>query len=111
MSNKLMITWGILITFIVSAIFIIGVYYEKNYDYIKADNEVKEIIKKYLKEEEIKLYNLETLEIESNFLKEKGYFEKITLKESSCTFTANIKRYYIFNSYKIKYNCLNEILE
>ena len=111
MSNKFMITWGILVILIVSVILIIGVYYEKNYEYIEASNKVKEVIKKYLKEEDININNLDSYNIQSNLLKEKGYLEEIKIKDNKCSFNAKIKNYFIYYDYDIKYNCVNEILE
>lgn len=111
MSDKIIILWAGIIIFIITSIFLIGKYHEKNYEYYEANKEVKIYLKKYIDEENIKINKFNTLIIESKELKDMKYFEEIKINDATCEFIAKIKNYIVINSYKIKYECINDIKE
>lgn len=111
MSNKIIILWATIIIVIITSIFLIGKYHEKNYKYYETNKEVKLYLKRYIEEENIKIDNFNTIIIDSEELKDKKYFEEIKVNYATCEFVAKIKNYVIFKAYKIKYECINDIKE
>lgn len=111
MSNKIIILWVTIIMIIISSIFLIGKYYEKNYKYYVTNKEVKSYLKKYMEKENVKITKFSSIIIDSKELKEKKYMEEIKVNDASCEFIAKIKNYIIFNTYNLKYECVNNITE
>lgn len=111
MSNKVIVLWTTIIIIIITSIFLIGKYHEKNYKYYETNKEVKTYLKRYIDEENIKVDKFNTIIIDSKELREKKYIEEIEVNDATCEFIAKIKNYIIFKAYKIKYECTNNIIE
>ena len=106
MSNKIIILWGTVIFLLCTTVLVFGKYYNSKYEYIEADEMVKIYIKEYFKEKDVKLSFKEEIKVTSELLN-----KTIKIKEIDCTYEAIVKNYFVFKTYKINDNCVNEILE
>lgn len=102
MSNKIIILWGSIIILLITILFIIGINYEKEIKYINIKQEVKESVKKYIKENNIK----DDFEITSEELESKGYLKEIKLDDKICEADISVKKVLIFKKYNIEFTCI-----
>ena len=102
MSNKIIILWGSIIILLITILFIIGINYEKEIKYINIKQEVKESVKKYIKENNIK----DDFEITSEELESEGYLKKIKLDDKICAADISVKKVLIFKKYNIEFTCI-----
>ena len=102
MSNKIIILWGSIIILLITILFIIGINYEKEIKYINIKQEVKESVKKYIKENNIK----DDFEITSEELESEGYLKEIKLDDKICAADISVKKVLIFKKYNIEFNCI-----
>ena len=102
MSNKIIILWGSIIILLITILFIIGINYEKEIKYINIKQEVKESVKKYIKENNIKDY----FEITSEELESEGYLKEIKLDDKICAADISVKKVLIFKKYNIEFTCI-----
>ena len=102
MSNKIIILWGSIIILLITILFIIGINYEKEIKYINIKQEVKESVKKYIKENNIK----NDFEITSEELESEGYLKEIKLDDKICAADISVKKVLIFKKYNIEFTCI-----
>lgn len=102
MSNKIIILWGSIIILLITILFIIGINYEKEIKYINIKQEVKESVKKYIKENNIK----DNFEITSEELESEGYLKEIKLDDKICAADISVKKVLIFKKYNIEFTCI-----
>ncbi len=102
MSNKIIILWGSIIILLITILFIIGINYEKEIKYINIKQEVKESVKKYIKENNIK----DDFEITSEELESEGYLKEIKLDDKICAADISVKKVLIFKKYNIEFTCI-----
>lgn len=102
MSNKIIILWGSIIILLITILFIIGINYEKEIKYINIKQEVKESVKKYIKENNIK----DDFEITSEELESEGYLKEIKLDDKICVADISVKKVLIFKKYNIEFTCI-----
>lgn len=102
MSNKIIILWGSIIILLITILFIIGINYEKEIKYINIKQEVKESVKEYIKENNIK----DDFEITSEELESKGYLKEIKLDDKICAADISVKKVLIFKKYNIEFTCI-----
>lgn len=102
MSNKIIILWGSIIILLITILFIIGINYEKEIKYINMKQEVKESVKKYIKENNIK----DDFEITSEELESEGYLKEIKLDDKICAADISVKKVLIFKKYNIEFTCI-----
>lgn len=102
MSNKIIILWGSIIILLITILFIIGINYEKEIKYIDIKQEVKESVKKYIKENNIK----DDFEITSEELESEGYLKEIKLDDKICAADISVKKVLIFKKYNIEFTCI-----
>ncbi len=103
MSNKVIVFWGIIITLLCSAIYIIGVYYKNELDYINLKTKIKTSVKEYINKENKDL----PLEITSEELEKKGYIGKLELEEKICAADIKVTKKFLMNNYDINFTCIN----
>ena len=102
MSNKIIILWGSIIILLITILFIIGINYEKEIKYINIKQEVKESVKKYIKENNIK----DDFEITSEELESEGDLKEIKLDDKICAADISVKKVLIFKKYNIEFTCI-----
>lgn len=103
MSNKIIVLWGFIIVILVCAIYFIGIKYENEIEYINLKTEVKEAVKKYIKDNDLVLpITLTTEELES-----KGYIGELRIEEKVCAADVTVSKKFLFYSFDIDFTCVN----
>lgn len=102
MSNKIIIVWGSLITLLVCALFLIGSKYKGEVKYISLKEEVKTSVKKYIKDNNLKL----PLEITSEELESLGYIKELRLEDKICACDIYVSKKLLFTNYDIDFTCI-----
>lgn len=102
MSNKLIIVWGSLIILLVCTLFLIGSKYKGEVKYISLKEEVKTSVKKYMKDNNLKL----PLEITSEELETLGYIKELKLEDKTCVCDIYVSKKLIFTNYDINFTCI-----
>lgn len=102
MSNKVIIVWGSIIILLITILFIIGINYEKEIKYINIKQEVKESVKKYMKDNNLKA----PLAITSEELVSLGYIKELKLDDKICAADISVKKVLIFKKYNIEFTCI-----
>ncbi|MCI8331142.1 MAG: hypothetical protein HFE04_03485 [Bacilli bacterium] len=102
MSNKLIIIWGSVIILLVGTIYFIGVKYEEELKYISKKNELKEVVKEYIKDNHTKL----PIKITTEELEEQEYIEEIKMEDKICAADIKVSKKLIFYDYDIEFTCI-----
>ena len=104
MNEKIIALWGFIIIFLVGVICFIGIHYEDEIKYIKLKEDVKDSVKEYIKNEDVRL----PLEITTEELEEKKYIKTLKLDDKICAADIKVeKKFWIFKSYDIDFTCIN----
>jgi len=102
MSNKLIVVWGAVIILLVGTIYFIGVKYEDELKYISLKNELKSSVKKYIKDNDVKL----PFEISTEELEEQEYIGELKLDDKICAADIKVEKNFIFYDYNIDFTCI-----
>lgn len=101
MSNKVIIVWGFIITMLVLIIYLLGIKYDDEKEYIGLKKEIKESALKYIEENNIEIPFI----ISSNELIEKGYLDELKLDDKICISTVEVNKWMTFKSFNISLKC------
>lgn len=104
MSNKIIALWGFLVVFLVCTVYVIGINYKNEIEYINIKTKIKESTKEYIKKEDKKL----PLQVTSEELEEKGYIDALKLEEKTCAADISVKKTLVFYNFDIDFTCINE---
>ena len=102
MSNKIIVLWGSLIIILVTVICYIAITKKEEIKFINLKQDLKENVRKYLKENDVEL----PFEITSEELEEKGYIEPLVLGNKLCAADIKVTKKIIFKKYDIQFTCI-----
>lgn len=105
MNKRVIVLWSIIVVGLFLTILVIGITNKEELKYIKLKNEVKEVTKEYIKDNNIDKY---PVTISSEILEEKDYIDELILDNKVCACDIVVNKKLIFYTYNIKFTCINK---
>lgn len=90
--DKIAVIWGLTLVAIFIVLTIFAIKWKTKIElYVKKEDEIREIVKKYCEENELTPEGLETITYTKSQLKEKGIIEDFKVENKECEVVVNIK--------------------
>lgn len=100
MKNSIIFIWGIIVITLVSGVFAIGIYEQKNEERLNVERTFKTAAKEYLKEHEDKVPTSDReIIIKYEDLKKEEFIDKVAYYGKECTGSVTVRKNILFYKY------------